>query len=150
MAVQRKRIVALGGAGIGIEAVDAACELLLAAGFPVEILTPPHAEAAVKTQGVPLPDETKRLCREADGVLSGAAGGPASSAVVGWLRWEQGAYAGVRPIKYYTGAASPLAHPEGIDLVILRENSQGLYPGREGTATTKDFCQAVLAAIRNG
>jgi 3-isopropylmalate dehydrogenase len=128
----KKTVVALGGAGIGVEVVDATCELLTAAGFPVEILTPPHADAAVKSHGVPVPDETQRLCRAADGVLFGAAGGPPSSAVVMWLRWQLGTFASVRPARHYPGASSPLANPEGIDLIILRENSEGMYPGREG------------------
>jgi isocitrate/isopropylmalate dehydrogenase len=127
-----KKIVALGGEGIGPEVVDATCELLIAAGFPVEILTPPHGEAALQSHGTPLPEDTKRLCHEAQGVLFGAAGGPASSAVITWLRWQQDAYANVRPVKYYPGASSPLANPAGIDLILLRENSEGLYPGREG------------------
>jgi isocitrate/isopropylmalate dehydrogenase len=126
-----KTVVALGGEGIGLEVVDATCELLAAAGFPLKILAPPQGETARRTHGTPLPEETKRLCREADAVLFGAAG-PASTTVVTWLRWEQNAYASVRPIKYYPGARSPLAHPEGIDYVILRENMEGLYPGREG------------------
>jgi isocitrate/isopropylmalate dehydrogenase len=42
------------------------------------------------------------------------------------------AWAGVRPIRFYPGMRSPLADPEGIDYVLLRENSEGLYPGREG------------------
>jgi isocitrate/isopropylmalate dehydrogenase len=127
-----KTVVALGGEGIGVECVDAACEVLTAAGFPLKILSPPHGAAAVASHGEPVPHETRRLCEEADGVLFGAAGGPASSAVVGWLRWEHDAYANVRPIKHYPGTASPLRHPEGIDYVLLRENSEGLYPGREG------------------
>jgi isocitrate/isopropylmalate dehydrogenase len=127
-----KTIVALGGEGIGPEVVDATRTVLVAAGFPLEFLTPPHGETAVKTHGTPLPDETKALCAKADGVLFGAAGGPASSAIITYLRWQLEAYANVRPIKYYPGAASPLANPSGIDFVILRENSEGLYPGREG------------------
>jgi 3-isopropylmalate dehydrogenase len=79
-----KTIVALPGEGIGIEVVDAACEVLAGTGLPLKILTPPQGEAAVKSHGVPLPDETKRAAREADGVLFGAAGGPSTSAVVGW------------------------------------------------------------------
>ncbi|MBI4240474.1 MAG: isocitrate/isopropylmalate dehydrogenase family protein [Candidatus Rokubacteria bacterium] len=125
-------MVALGGEGIGPEVVDATCELLLAGGVPVKVLTAPHGEAALKTHGTPVPDETKRLCHQADGVLFGAVGGPASVAVITYLRWQQDAYANVRPIKYYPGAASPLTNPTGIDLIILRENSEGLYPGREG------------------
>lgn len=127
-----KTIAALGGEGIGPEVVDATCELLVAAGFPVEIVTPPHGEAAMKVHGTSLPDDTKRRCRAADGVLFGAAGGPATSSVVQWLRWQQDAYAGVRPVKHYPGASSPLANPRDIDFVVVRENSEGLYPGREG------------------
>ena len=118
-----KTVVALPGQGIGLEVVDAACELLMGTGLPLKILTPP--------QGNPLPEETKQAAREADGVLFGAAG-PATSNVVSWLRWEMGAWAGVRPIRFYPGMHSPLADPEGIDYVLLRENSEGIYPGREG------------------
>ena len=126
-----KTIVALPGEGIGIEVIDATCEVLVGTGLPLKILTPPQGAAATKSHGTPLPDETKRAAREADGVLFGAAG-PATSPVVSWLRWEMDALAGVRPIRYYTGMHSPLADPEGIDYVLLRENSEGIYPGREG------------------
>ena len=118
-----KTVVALPGEGIGIGVVDATCELLMGTGLPLKILTPP--------QGAPLPDETKQAAREADGVLFGAAG-PATSHVVSWLRWEMSAWAGIRPIRFYPGMRSPLADPEGIDYVLLRENSEGIYPGREG------------------
>src|SRR5262247_512642 len=122
-----KSVVALPGEGIGIEVVDATCELLMGAAMPLKILTPPQISAP----GSPVPDETKRICREADAVLFGAAG-PATTRVVGWLRWEMDAWAGVRPAKFYTGMRSPLADPEGIDFVVIRENSEGIYPGREG------------------
>src|SRR3979409_853579 len=92
-------------------------------GLPLKILTP--------AQGSPLPEATKRAAREADGVLFGAAG-PSTSPVVSWLRWEMAAWAGVRPIRFFPGMRSPLADPQGIDYVLLRENSEGLYPGREG------------------
>lgn len=127
-----RTIVALGGEGIGPEVIDVTCELMVAGGMPVEIVTPPHGESAIKSHGSPMPDETKRLCEGADGVLFGAAGGPPTSAVVGWLRWEKGTYASIRPVKHYPGASSPLARPDGIDYVIVRELAEGLYPGREG------------------
>jgi isocitrate/isopropylmalate dehydrogenase len=127
-----KTVVALGGEGIGPEVIDASCEVLAASGLPLEILRPPHGAAALATHGTPVPDETKRACERADGVLFGAAGAPPSSAVVTWLRWEKGTYASVRPVRHYPGASSPLAHPDGIDYVIVRELSEGLYPGREG------------------
>src|SRR6266851_4731720 len=103
-----KTVVALPGQGIGLEVVDAACELLMGTGLPLKILTPP--------QGNPLPDETKQAAREADGVLFGAAG-PATSNVVSWLRWEMSAWAGVRPIRFYPGMRSPLADPKGIERI---------------------------------
>ena len=105
-----KTIVALPGEGIGIEVVDATCELLAGTGLPLKILTPPQGAAAMKTHGSPIPDDTKRAAREADGVLFGAAG-PSSSPVVSWLRWEMDAFAGVRPIRFYPGMHSPLADP---------------------------------------
>ena len=129
-----KTIVALPGEGIGFEVVDATCEVLAGLGLPIEIQTPPQGAAALKSHGTALPEETKRAARAADGVLFGAAG-PSSSPVVGWLRWEMSAWGGVRPIKFYAGMHSPLAHPDGIDYVIIRENSEGLYPGREGDLT---------------
>ena len=122
-----KTVVALPGEGIGIEVVDATCGLLADAGVPLKIVTPPQISAP----GSPIPDETKRICRDADAVLFGAAG-PATTRVVGWLRWEMDAWGGVRPAKFYPGMRSPLADPEGIDLVVIRENSEGIYPGREG------------------
>ena len=118
-----KTVVALPGQGIGPEVVDATCELLMDTGLPLRILTPP--------QDNPLPEETKRAAREADGVLFGAAG-PSTSHVVSWLRWEMSAWAGVRPIRFYPGMRSPLADPEGIDYILLRENSEGIYTGPRG------------------
>ncbi|MBI1734146.1 MAG: hypothetical protein HYR51_03135 [Candidatus Rokubacteria bacterium] len=55
-------IVALPGEGIGLEVVDATCELIAAAGMPVKILTPPQTEGP----GSRVPEATRRACREAD------------------------------------------------------------------------------------
>ncbi|HTK92051.1 MAG TPA: isocitrate/isopropylmalate family dehydrogenase [Verrucomicrobiae bacterium] len=129
-----KTVVALPGEGIGIEVVDAACELMAAAGMPVKILTPPQRDpnpVPSPAGGHALPESTRRTARDADAVLFGAAG-PSTSGVVAWLRWEMEAWGGVRPAKFYPGMRSPLADPEGIDLVVIRENSEGIYPGREG------------------
>src|SRR3989440_379495 len=122
-----KTIVALPGEGIGVEVVEATCALLSGAGVPVKIVTPPQISAP----GSPVREDTQRACGEADAVLVGAAG-RATTRVVGWLRWEMDAWAGVRPAKFYPGMRSPLADPDGIDLVVIRENSEGMYPGREG------------------
>src|ERR671934_3092175 len=122
-----KTVVALPGEGIGIEVVEATCELLAAASVPVKILTPPQISAP----GSPVPPETKRICREADAVLFGAAG-PATTRVVGWLRWEMDAWAGMRPAKFYAGMRSPLADPAGIGILVIPENPDGKHPGPAG------------------
>ena len=127
-----KRIAVLGGDGVGPEVADAACGILAKMGLGFEILAPPNGEAAMKTHGVPLPEETKSLCKEVDAILFGAAGAFSSPAIT-FLRWELDNFVNIRPIKYFPGAATPLRDAEGIDLVILRENSEGFYPpGREG------------------
>jgi len=46
-------------------------------------------------------------------------------------------YACVRPVKYYQGVPSPVKHPENVDIVIFRENTEDVYSGvefKEGTA----------------
>ena len=50
-----KTIVALPGQGIGIEVVDATCEIMTAAGMPLKILTPPQGEGSNT-----VPEETRR------------------------------------------------------------------------------------------
>src|SRR5260370_4551386 len=97
-----KTVVALPGEGIGPEVVDATCDLLMGTGLPLKILTPP--------QGAPLPEETKRAAREADGVLFGAAGPPTPPAG-SWLRWEMAAWAGGRPTRFLPALRSPPADP---------------------------------------
>ena len=150
-----KTVVALPGQGIGVEVVDATCEIIAAAGMPVKILTPPQIESP----GSPVPEETRRLCREADAVLFGAAG-PSTTAVVGWLRWEMEAWGGVRPAKFYTGILSAAlmldhlgltAEATRLDAALARVYRDGnaLTPDQGGTATTKHMAAEVLAAYRN-
>jgi 3-isopropylmalate dehydrogenase len=127
-----KRIVVLGGDGVGPEVCDAASNILEKMKLGFEILKPPSGESAIEKYGTPFPDEIKKLCEEADAVLFGAAGS-FSSPILEFLRWGLDNYVNIRPIKYYLGATTPLKNAEGIDMVILRENSEGIYPpGREG------------------
>ena len=124
MKTPMRTIVALPGEGIGIEVVDATCELLMGTGLPLKILTPP--------QGSPLPEDDqargprgrRRALRRRRPVHL-AAWSPGSAG-----RWPRGP--GVRPIRFFPGMRSPLADPDGIDYVLLRENSEGIYPGPRG------------------
>ena len=127
-----KRIVVLGGDGVGPDVCDVACNILENLKLGFEILKPPCGESAIDQYGAPFPAQTRALCEQVDAVLFGAAGA-FSSDIVNFLRWGLDNYINIRPIKYYPGARSPLKDPEGIDVVILRENSEGFYPpGREG------------------
>ena len=47
------------------------------------------------------------------------------------LRQTLDLYACVRPVRYYTGVPSPLRHPEDVDVVIFRENTEDVYAGIE-------------------
>ena len=129
--MHRKTVIALGGDGIGPELVDTACNLLEKAGFPLTIVKPLHGEVALKRYGTAFPEETKRLCDEAGVVLFGITRGTCNP-IVSYLRYVCDNYVDLRPIKFYPGAKSCLKDPTGIDFLILRENSEGLYPPREG------------------
>jgi Isocitrate/isopropylmalate dehydrogenase len=68
----------------------------------------------------------------ADCTLFGATSGRSAAALF-HLRWGRGTYANVRPVRYLPGARSPLAHPAGIDFVIVRENLEDIYVMAEGS-----------------
>jgi len=63
-----KKIVVLGGDGVGPEVTDVACGILENMELGFEILKPPGGESAIEKYGTPFPDETKRLCGEVDAV----------------------------------------------------------------------------------
>ena len=127
----RKKIIALGGDGVGPEVMEVACYILEKAGYALDILKPLCGSEAFQARGNAFPDEAKKLCEESDAILFGAAEGP-SVAILVYLRWSMDNYINLRPVKYYPGALSPLKNPEGIDFLLIRENSEGMYPGREG------------------
>ncbi len=75
--------------------------------------------------------EAKMSIDTADATLFGATAGPASAALF-YLRWGKQTFANVRPTRWTPGMASPLAKPEGIDFVIVRENLEDAYVLLEG------------------
>src|SRR5256885_16531481 len=102
-----RTVVVLPGEGIGIEVVDAACDVLVGAGLPLKILTPPQVEGATPTVAGSVPDQTKQLAREADGVLFGAAG-PAPPPASGWPPRGMRALAGARAVRFHPGLRPPV------------------------------------------
>ncbi len=90
-----------------------------------------------------LPDETVDAIRE----LRVAIKGPLTTPVGGGIRSLNVAlrqildlYACVRPVRYYQGVPSPVKHPERMNIVIFRENTEDVYAGvewKQGTAEAK-------------
>jgi len=90
--------------------------------------------AAEKYNGNIFPDETRNALQDLivsiKGPLTTPVGGGFRSLNV-TLRQELDLYACVRPVRYYKGVPSPLCHPELIDVVIFRENTEDVYAGIE-------------------
>ena len=90
-----------------------------------------------------LPDDSVKAATDLrvsiKGPLTTPVGGGIRSLNVA-LRQIMDLYACVRPVKYYSGVPSPVKHPEKLDVVIFRENTEDVYAGiefREGTADAK-------------
>jgi isocitrate dehydrogenase len=88
-----------------------------------------------------MPQETFAALREfyvgIKGPLTTPVGGGFRSLNV-TLRRELDLYACVRPVKWYPGLPSPLRHPEGVDVVIFRENTEDVYAGIEYASGTPE------------
>ncbi|HVW37032.1 MAG TPA: tartrate dehydrogenase [Pirellulales bacterium] len=134
------RIAVYGGDGIGPEVTREAVRVLEAAagrdgGFKLELTDLPWGYEYYKQTGKVAPDDLLEVLKPFDAILLGAVGWPAElpdhltlSPLVR-IRQSFDQYACVRPAKLYPGVRSPLAgkQPGDIDLVVIRENSEGEY-----------------------
>ena len=98
-----------------------------------------------------LPDETMTLIKEYHVAIKG----PLMTPVGGGIRslnvaMRQGLdlYNCLRPIRYYQGTPSPVKHPELIDMVIFRENSEDIYAGIEWVAGSAE-ADKVISFLQN-
>ncbi len=118
-------LVLIAGDGIGAEVIPAARRVLAALDLPLTFVEAEAGFGTFERTGEALPAETLRLCEAADAVLFGATQSPLTK-VPGYrspilaLRRHFDLYANLRP-----------AVGEGIDLLIVRENTEGMYSGRE-------------------
>lgn len=91
-------------------------------------------EKAFQKTGSWLPEETLRMAKEyvvsIKGPLTTPVGGGIRSLNVA-LRQELDLYVCLRPVSWFMGVPSPLVHPEKVDMVIFRENTEDIYAGIE-------------------
>ncbi len=144
-------ITVLRGDGIGPEIVDECIKVLDAAGkkfgFGFEYNYQLLGGCAIDKTGVPFPKETEDACKKSDAVLLGAVGGPKWDNQPGDNRPEKGLlqirealglFANLRPTKIFAPlkSASPIKEEiigDGLDILIVRELTGGIYFGDRGT-----------------
>ena len=127
-----KTICLIPGDGIGQEVIPAAAQALEKLGVGLAFVEAEAGFACFEKHGSALPEATLDMARQADAVLFGATSSP-SGIVPGYrspilaLRREFDLFANLRPVFSLPGNFSRT----GIDLLIVRENTEGLYSGRE-------------------
>lgn len=142
-----KKVVVIEGEDAAPEAVRPSLELVQSFGLDIEWIHPAVGEVGKKASGSPFPAEAKDAIDNSDATLFGATNGKSIAALF-YLRWGKETYANVRPARWMPGYCSPLAHPQDLDLIILRENLEDLYLGIEGDLT--DLAPAQLKSPMYG
>jgi len=126
-----RRVVVIEGEEAGAEAVRATLPVVDALGVDIEWHHPLVGALARERTGSLFPEAAREAIDASDATLFGATSGPCAPALF-YLRWGKRTFANVRPVRFRPGARTPLARPEGLDLVIVRENLEDLYLGVEG------------------
>ncbi len=146
------RVVVLPGDGVGPEVVHAGCRVLdaLAEGDVAPWRLEEHAGGAeyYRDHGRDWEPETEAAAHQADAILLGAVGWPgvtkpngdlAGGSLVLGLRRDLDLFANVRPCRLYPGVVHRISgrhgqvwSPENVDMVLVRENTEGLYTPARG------------------
>lgn len=135
-----KRIAVLPGDGSGREVVPEALKVLRALTLPLEFEQFEVGADPFLRGEAPLGDAAFRGAQESDAILFGAVGDPRiadpqyQNDVILALRFRLDLYVNLRPARLYDDRLSPYrdAARRGIDLLIVRENSEGPYVGAGG------------------
>ncbi|MCK8786723.1 isocitrate/isopropylmalate dehydrogenase family protein [Roseomonas sp. NAR14] len=155
------RVAVMPGDGIGREVTEATLAVLDVLvrrhGLGVAFETLEAGAFCYRDTGTAMSEETFRRAEAADAILLGAMGWPGIRYADGTeiapqldLRFRLGLYAGVRPIRAIPGLPTVLADPRaaGIDLVILRESTEGLFFSRDRGTVTAEAAEETLRITR--
>ena len=136
------KLAVIGGDGIGPEVTGEALKVLRAATPDVTWETTDYDLGARRyhKSGETLPESVLAEIRAHDAIQLGAIGDPSvpsgvlERGLLLRLRFELDHYVNLRPVRLYPGVASPLAKgtPETIDMVVVREGTEGPYTGAGG------------------
>ena len=144
------RICLLPGDGIGPEVIAEAKRLLASLPIDIEWSEGAIGFGAYQRFGAPLPDETVAAVRAADATLFGAVTTPPDipnySSPIIRLRKTFDLYANIRPCR---SIANPVSRP-GIDMVIVRENTEDLYVGIERLEENGEKAIGEMVITRKG
>jgi tartrate dehydrogenase/decarboxylase/D-malate dehydrogenase len=138
----RHRIAVIPGDGAGPEVVAEAKKSVDALGVDVEWTELPWGSAYFHEQGTMMPPDALDVARSHDAVLLGAVGDPSVPDHVSlWglllpLRQGLDLWANIRPARLLDGIPSPLAGSPAVDMLFVRENTEGEYSGVGGRAHT--------------
>src|SRR5690242_11437940 len=140
MASRSIRLAVLAGDGIGPEVVAEGLKVLEAADVTADQTPYDLGAARWHRTGEVLPDSVLEEIRGHEAILLGAVGDPSvpsgtlERGLLLRLRFELDHYVNLRPVKLFPGVATPLAGvgPEDIDMIVVREGTEGLYTGVGG------------------
>src|SRR6201993_1930225 len=155
-------VAVLAGDGIGPEVMAPALEILrkveTRAGLNFRFTDAPAGAVNYRETGKSMPDTTVRLCEEADAILLGACGLPSvrypdNTEIMPQveLRFLFDLYAGVRPCRLIANVPSPIvgAAERGIDLVVIRESTEGLFASMGKGVVSDTDARETLVITRN-
>ncbi|GAA3421010.1 3-isopropylmalate dehydrogenase [Streptosporangium vulgare] len=134
------RLAVIPGDGIGVEVVTEGLKVLEAVGTKVETTTYDLGAKRYHETGETLPDTVLEELRGYDAILLGAVGDPSvppgvlERDLLLKLRFQLDHYVNLRPVKLFPGVETPLgkARPEDIDMIVVREGTEGPYAGAGG------------------
>ena len=132
------KLAVIPGDGIGPEVVAEGLKVLTGVVPDIEISTYDLGASRWHRTGELLPDSVLRELKQVDAILLGAVGDPTVPAgilergLLLRLRFELDHHVNLRPARLYPGVAGPLAGDQAIDLVVVREGTEGPYVGNGG------------------